>query len=135
MLIRRTSGVRTDAGVGVVLVVVLVLSACGGQAAEGAGRALARSQSADDVMRALDDLDNGNELLLRDAFCVGVDSYAEDGSLPSGQDWAGFLRNVLLQRADTSSGAVELADEFGEALEEGGDYSAGHYLRGCGFVG
>ena len=116
----------------------LIVVGCGGgsQSADDIARALARAQTLDDVKRALDDIDDGfGEQLVRNAFCGGIDSIAEDGSLPSSRDWAGFLRNSLLVRGGASDDALEFADEFGEALEEGGNYSAGIYVRGCGFVG
>lgn len=122
----------------VVAASAVVVAGCGGgsQSADDIARALARAQTLDDVKRALDDIDDGfSEQLVRNAFCGGIDSIAEDGSLPSSRDWAGFLRNSLLVRGGVPDDALEFADEFGEALEERDNYSAGIYVRGCGFVG
>ena len=122
-----------------VIAVVLLVAGCGGGGAgsvDDIGRSLARAQTSDDALRALDDLgENRTDRLLRDAFCEGVDSFAEGNGLPAGSDWADFLRSQLLEEVGVPGEALELADEFGEALDDGDEYSAGHYVRGCGFIG
>ncbi len=122
--------------------VVASLAGCGGDAkplvrvvGEGLDEAPNVRQMADDLQR-LDREGDNVDVALGNAFCDGVTTVAQDGELPDGEDWAGFLQGRIEDQVfEVSPGVIgDKVEEFEAAanLAQVNPGLAVRYAQACG---
>jgi hypothetical protein len=118
--------------VGLAAAIVLVAGGCGGYAAKEVGEGLAKTQTKDHVLSALQKWidEGGDKKTVTFGFCQGVTSLVNEGTLPSHSDWLSALGSEVTGVPSED----DLLDELKAGLtiaEQTNPEVALRYFRAC----